>query len=83
MRSVLLVALSNLRRKPGQALLVGAVLFLSVLLFFTGVGLMREISGPFESMFAELRGSPGGVSPWRGSDCPGVIPSWQWFPRVW
>jgi putative ABC transport system permease protein len=57
MRSVLLVALSNLRRRKGQALLVGAIIALSVMLFSTGVGLMREIEGPFEEMFEELGGS--------------------------
>ena len=45
MRSVVLVAWNNLRRRKGQALLVGMVLTLAVLLFFAGVGLMMELDG--------------------------------------
>jgi putative ABC transport system permease protein len=36
---------------------VGDIIALSVMLFSTGVGLMREIEGPFEAMFEELGGS--------------------------
>ncbi|MGE0555406.1 MAG: ABC transporter permease, partial [Gemmatimonadales bacterium] len=57
MRSVLLMALHNLRRRKGQGLLVGAIVGLSALLFFTGIGIVREIERPFDSMFAELSGS--------------------------
>ncbi|MDX1384874.1 MAG: hypothetical protein R3190_14575, partial [Thermoanaerobaculia bacterium] len=56
MSSVLLVAWNNLRRRKGQGLLVTTVLFLSVLLFFAGAGLLLELDGPFERMFEELEG---------------------------
>jgi putative ABC transport system permease protein len=57
MRSVRLMALSNLRRRKGQGLLVGAIIGLSVLLFFTGVGVMREIDTPVATMLEQQRAS--------------------------
>jgi putative ABC transport system permease protein len=57
MRSVLIVALNNLRRRKGQGVLVGAILALSVLLFFVAVGLLREVDGPFAAMFDAQSGS--------------------------
>lgn len=57
MRSISLVAWNNLRRRKGQAVLVGAVLGLAVLLLFAGVGLLLELDGPFERMFEELEGA--------------------------
>ncbi len=56
MRSVALIAWNNLRRRKGQAWLVGMVISLAVLLFFTGAGLMLELDRPFERMFEELDG---------------------------
>jgi putative ABC transport system permease protein len=57
MGSVALVAWNNLRRRKGQGFLVATVLSLAVLLFFAGVGLMLELSGPFERMYEELEGA--------------------------
>lgn len=51
------MALSNLRRRKGQGLLVGTIMGLSVLLFSTGVGVMREIDGPVTTMLEAQRGS--------------------------
>ncbi len=56
-RSVLLVARSNLRRRRGQTLLIGSIIGLSVLLFFTGVGILREIERPLTLMFERQRGA--------------------------
>ena len=57
MRSIFLVARSNLRRRRGQNLLIGSILGLSVLLFFTGVGILREIDRPLTLMFERQRGA--------------------------
>ena len=57
MRSVLLMAMSNLRRRRGQGLLVGTIMGLSVLLFSTGVGVMREIDSPVITMLDNQRAS--------------------------
>ena len=57
MRSVVLMAMHNLRRRKGQGILVGSIVGLSALLFFTGLGVIREIERPFRAMFEELQGS--------------------------
>ena len=57
MFAVVSVALRNLQRRLLQSLLVATVVTLSVLLFFAGFGLMKELNGPFERMFEAQRGS--------------------------
>src|ERR1700719_702370 len=57
MRSIWLVALSNLRRRKGQGILVGFILGLSVLLFFTGLGVLRTIESPVHLMLERQRAS--------------------------
>lgn len=57
MNSILLVARTNLRRRRGQNLLIGSILTLSALLFFTGIGLLREIDRPLSLMFERQRGA--------------------------
>lgn len=50
MRSILLIAFANLRRRKGQSFLVGAILTLSALMLYTGIGIFREIDGPVHRM---------------------------------
>ena len=57
MFAVLSVALRNLQRRLLQSVLVATVVALSVLLFFAGFGLMKELNSPFERMFEAQRGS--------------------------
>jgi putative ABC transport system permease protein len=87
MQSVLLVAWSNLRRRRGQAVLVGLIIGLSALVFFTGVGVLREIERPFGTMFARQAGShftmifdtrihdPDSVRAWWTRHDPGAVVS--------
>lgn len=57
MRSVWLVALANLRRRRGQSWLVGAIIGLSALLTYTGLGTLLGIKLPVEAMFEARRAS--------------------------
>lgn len=57
MSSIRFVALRNLTRRSRQSCLVVSVLALSSMLFLCGVGLLREIHGPFEAMFERLKGA--------------------------
>ena len=78
-RSILLMARSNLARRKGQGVLVGAIVGLSALLFFTGVGVMREVETPVATMLERQRASqftlifdarihdPDSVRAWWGS----------------
>ena len=52
-----MMALTNLRRRKGQGLLVGAIIGLSALLCFTGIGVLLGISRPVVAMFARQHGS--------------------------
>lgn len=93
MRSVLLIAWSNLRRRWGQAVLVGSILMLSALVFFTGAGVLREIERPFTEMFARQAGAhftmifearihdPDSVRAWWGRQ-PGVAAVSEAMPAV-
>lgn len=56
-RSILLMARSNLARRKGQGFLVGAIVGLSALLFFTGVGVIRELETPVHTMLDRQRAS--------------------------
>jgi putative ABC transport system permease protein len=57
MRSILLVALSNIRRRKKQNFLVGLSIFFSVLLLATAAGILGGIRKPFDNMFDKLKGS--------------------------
>ena len=57
MRSILLIAFANLRRRRGQSILVGAILALSALMLYTGIGIFREIDAPVHRMREAQRAS--------------------------
>ena len=57
MKSVLLVALSNLRHRKKQNLLAGLSILLSVLLLTTAIGILLGINKPFDMMFDRLKAS--------------------------
>jgi putative ABC transport system permease protein len=57
MRALILVAFSRLRRKPGEALLAGLVIFTSALLLSSAGSLMAGMHKPFENLFREQAGS--------------------------
>ena len=57
MRSIRLIAFSNLRRRKGQSALVGAILTLSALMLYTGIGVFREINTPVRRMLEAQRAS--------------------------
>lgn len=57
MRSILLVTLSNLRKRKKQNLLTGLSIFLSVILLTTSLGILGGIHKPFDTMFDRLKAS--------------------------
>ena len=57
MRSIRLIAFANLRRRKGQSVLVGAILTLSALMLYTGIGVFREIDAPAHRMLETQRAS--------------------------
>ncbi|MBM4186322.1 MAG: ABC transporter permease [Gemmatimonadetes bacterium] len=57
MRAVAILAISNLRRRRGQAVLVGTILGLSALLFLTGIGVLTQIEAPVHRMLEQQRAS--------------------------
>ena len=58
MRAILLTALANLRRKPGQSLAIGTALALSGLALFVAVALTLGLERPFDSVCRRLNTSP-------------------------
>lgn len=57
MKSIILVAISNIRKRKRQNLLVGLSIFLSVLMLTTAVGILGGIHKPFDVMFDRLKAS--------------------------
>lgn len=57
MKSLLLVAVSNIRRRKRQNFLVGLSIFLSVLLLTTALGILGGIHKPFDIMYDRLNAS--------------------------
>ncbi len=57
MKSILLIAFANIRRRKLQSFLVGISLALAVLLFSTTLALLFSMQEPFDQMFQKLRAS--------------------------
>ena len=53
----MLVAVANVKGRIGQSVMIAIIIALSVLLLFTGLGLVRELNGPFEKMYEAQKGS--------------------------
>ncbi|MDI6453258.1 ABC transporter permease [Peloplasma aerotolerans] len=57
MRSVSIVAWSNIKRRKVQSILVILTMMVSIVLFSTSIGILQNQNDPFEQMFEKQQGS--------------------------
>lgn len=57
MRSILIIALANIRKRKVQTLLIALTILMTVALFSTAIGILTNLKSPFVEMFDNLHGS--------------------------